>query len=128
MEFTFLIKPEEIALVEARLPPEQQVSWPLDSLVMYAVDGDKIIGRMGVMSIKILEGTWVAPGAPPSTAFRLMTQMLGILPQLGNTHALALAYDETPKIGEYLTRLKFERFPVTLYSKELDCAKREEAA
>lgn len=119
MEFKFLFGPE-ITVAEQALPVEQRVQWPLDSIVAYCFDGEKIIGRMGIMSIKLIEGTWVAPDAAPTTAFRMMKQMEAVLQHLGNTHAMALVYDEQPKVAEYLTRVGFERFPVTVFSKMLE--------
>lgn len=125
LEFQFLVGPE-LAAAEAQLPVEQRVVWPADTMVAYAIDSGRIIGRMGCMSVKILEGTWVAPDAPPTTAYRLMKQMEAVLSYLGNTHALAMVYDEHPQIADYLKRVDFERVPVQFYSKEL--VKKEEAA
>lgn len=128
MHFQFLLG-DEIAVADAQLPKAQQVDWtaidPL-ALVMYCYEGERVIGRMGCISIKVLEGTFVQPDAPPTTAFRMMKQMCAMLNYLGDSSALAMVSDNTPQIGQYLKRVNFERFPVTLYSKSL--AEKSEAA
>jgi len=122
VQFKFLYGPE-IESAEQQLPPEQRVSWPLDSLIMYCYDDDRVIGRMGLMSIKIVEGTYVVPNAPPTTAFRMMKQMEAMIAYLGNTHVMALVYDGTPQIADYLERVNFKREPLSVYSKEVAKAK-----
>src|SRR5258705_12024812 len=99
MEFKFLVGPE-IAEAEQKLPVEQRVTWPVDSMVMYCFEGDAIIGRMGVMSIKFIEGTWVAPEASGRLLFQLERQLEAMLQYIGSTHAIALAYDEQPKVAD----------------------------
>ena len=120
LEFKFLIGPE-VAEAELQIPAEQRVPWPIDSIIMYAMEDGKIVGRMGVMSIKFIEGTWVDESKrSTSLAFRMMKQMEAVLREsLGSTHAMALVYDEQPEVGDYLARVGFERFPVIVYSKEL---------
>jgi len=125
MEFRFLIGPEVVE-AEQQLPAEQRVAWPFDSIVGYAYEGDRIIGRMGIMSVKLIEGSWVSPDAPPTIAYRMMKQVLVMLQSLGDTHSLALAYDGQPEVAGYLERVGFERFPVTMYNKVL--VEKEKAA
>lgn len=124
LEFKFLLGPEVVE-AEKRLPENQRVTWPIDSLVMYAVDDERIVGRMGILSLKLIEGTW-ADEAHPMLGFRMMRQMEAMLQFIGDTHAMAMVYDETPRIGDYLRHAGFERFPITMFCKEL--VKKEEAA
>lgn len=126
IEFQFLIGPETVA-AEAQMPVEQRVPWPLDSVIMYAFDGDKLVGRMGLMSIKMIEGTWAAPDASPTLAYRMMKQMDAMQIYLGSTSSFAMVHDIQPEIAGYLERVGFQRFPVTLYQKMLEM-KKEEAA
>ena len=125
MEFRFLVGPE-VEDAEEHIPEGQRVKWPIDSIVMYCYDDGKIIGRIGAMSIKIIEGTWAASDAPPTTAFRMMKQMEAMLAFLGNTHALALVSTEMPQIANYLQRVGFVQLPVEMYSHEF--AAKEKAA
>ena len=124
MEFRFLVGPE-VAEAEQQLPVEQRVQWPVDSLVMYCFEGEKVIGRMGVMSLKFIEGSWIRPGTELNLP-QLLAQMEAMLKYIGETHAAALVYDEQPAIGRYIKRSGYTPFPVTMYTKEL--AKKEEAA
>lgn len=124
IEFTIVVG-AETPQYEAQLPAGQQVPWPVDSVVIYALDDDKVVGRMGSMAIKFIEGTWADP-SHPTLGFRMMKKMEFALTQLGNTHAMALVYDETPRVADYLEHAGFSRFPVTVYCKEI--TKKEEAA
>jgi N-acetylglutamate synthase-like GNAT family acetyltransferase len=119
MEFRFLAGPE-ILEAEKQIPNDQKVNWPVDSIVMYTYEGEQIVGRMGLMSIKFIEGTYIAPdNRNGRLLLQMMTQMEGVIKYLGNTHAMALSYDEQPQVSDYLKRLGFERFPVTMFDKEL---------
>ncbi len=124
LEFKFLVGPELVD-AEAQLPENQRVAWPIDSIIMFAYEDGKVVGRMGLMSIKIIEGTYVAPGHT-TLAYRMMKQMEAFLAYLGNTHAMAIVYDGMPQVADYLQRVDFTREPLTLYSKEV--AKKAEAA
>lgn len=117
MDFKFLIGPE-LEAAEQQMPLGQRVNWPLDTMVLYVFENERVVGRMGVMSIKIIEGTWVEPGQS-TLAFRMMKQMEEFLKSVNNTHASAFVYDEQPQIAEYLKRVGFERFPVTMFIKDL---------
>lgn len=120
LEFRFLLGPE-VEEAEKLIPEGQHVAWPLDSIVMYAYEGETIVGRMGLMSIKFIEGTYIAPTNRGGTLLvKMMNQMQAIIKHLDNTHAMALSYDEQPQVADYLKRLGFDRFPVTVFSKELN--------
>ncbi len=118
LEFKFLYGPEVVA-AEQFMPEAQRVNWPFDSLVMYTFDDDVLVGRMGLMSFKVIEGTWAAPDSPPTTAYRMMKQMSALQEYLGDTAANAFVLDEQPEIAAYLERVGFERVPVTLYTRSL---------
>lgn len=117
IEFKFLVGPETTS-AEQQLPVGQQVTWPFDSIVLYAFENDRVIGRIGVMAIRVIEGTWAEPGHT-TLAPRLMKQLEAFLKSLGSTHAAALVYDEQPQVAEYLKRIDFKRFPVTMFIKDL---------
>lgn len=120
MEFRFVLG-IEAGEMEAQLPVEQRANWPVDTLISYAIEDGKVIGRMAIMSLQVVEGTWVDPEKrSTSLAYRMMKQLEAVQKQaLGRTHSLALVYDEQPEVGEYLQRVGFKRFPVTLYEKSL---------
>lgn len=119
MEFKILIGPEVVAM-ERLMPVGQQVQWPIETAVVYAIEGDSPVGRMALMSLKVLEGSWVSDEKRGSTiAYRMMKMMEEFAARIGDTHLLALVYDEQPAVAEYLRRVNFERFPVTMMSKEL---------
>lgn len=124
MEFKFVLGIES-AETESQLPKEQQVRWPLDSLVMYCLEDGKIIGRVAAMSLKIFEGTWVDPNAPPTTAYRMIKQMETAYAAFLGDSVGAFVADEQPEIGDYLTRIGYEKLPVTFYTKDLTVKKEE---
>ena len=123
MEFKFLVGPEVVE-AEKQLPKEQQFQWPFDSIVCYCTEGGKIIGRVAAMSIKILEGTWVAPDAPPTTAYRMLMQMEAMYAAYLGTTVGAFVSNTQPEIGDYLRRVGYQKEDVEFYTKPL--AKAEE--
>jgi hypothetical protein len=126
MEFKFLAGPEVLE-AEKQIPDDQKVNWPVDSIVMYCFEGDTVIGRMGIMSFKIVEGTWADPSKQGTTlAFRMMKQMEAMVAYLGEPAINAFSADSQAEVGEYLERYGFERLPITLYTKAL--VKKKEAA
>lgn len=119
LELKFLFGPEVLE-AEQQMPVEQRVAWPADSIILYAYKDNKIIGRVGLMSIKFIEGTWAADemrgtGLP----VRMLRQMEKLILSLGNSHVFSMAADVQPEIKDYLERLDFERVPVTLLAKDL---------
>ena len=118
MEFRFLAGPE-ILEAEKQIPDDQKVNWPVDSIVMYCFEDNKVIGRMGLMSFKIVEGTWAHPDKKgTSVAYRMMRQMEAMVAYLGEPAINAFSADDQP-VSDYLERYGFERLPITLYTKSL---------
>lgn len=126
IKFKFLMGPET-AEPESQIPLEQRIPWPLDSLVMYVYEDGRLVGRMGLMSIKIMEGTWAVEDKRGSRLlFQMLRQFEEMVKTLGTTSLVTQAADSQPEIEGYLKRLDFERLPTTLMIKDLN--KKEEAA
>ncbi len=126
MEFRFLIG-SEIVEAEKQLPVEQRAHWPVDSMVMYCYEDDRIVGRMGVMSLKIIEGTWIAPDKRSTTLpLRVLRQFEAMYAAYLGENLNAFASEEQPEIADYLSRVGFERVPVNLFTKTL--VQKKEAA
>lgn len=118
-EFRFLIGPEIIE-AEQSIPDDQKISWPLDSIVLFAYEDGKVVGRIGIMAIKIVEGTYADPSKRGGRLpLELMKRMEAMQAYLGEPNINAPVYDEQAEVADYLTRVGFERVPLTLYTKLL---------
>lgn len=95
------------------------IAWPDEALVIYALEGDKIVGRQAMMVLPHLEGAWVDEARRGGTlAARLVKKAEELLSASGRSHVFAFSYDQQP-VGDYLERFGYSRFPVTTYVKEL---------
>jgi hypothetical protein len=119
LEFKFLVGPEAVE-ADKQLPAGQRVQWPVDSLVAYAVEDGKIVGRIGAVAIKVVEGTWCAPEKRGTTLpMRLMRQFEAMYSTFLGTAIGAFAPDAKPEISKYLERIGYEKLPVTFYTKTI---------
>ena len=91
-----------------------------ESIVVVAKDGEKIVGRMFLISVAHVEGTWIDAEARNGTiAARMMREMEKQAAGAGLRTIFAYAEDE--KVGEYIERLGYSKVPLAVFRKELPC-------
>jgi hypothetical protein len=96
------------------------IEWPDTAVVIYAFEGDEVVGRIGVMDISHLEGMWLAEHKRSGTlGVRLMSAAEDLLRSIGRTHAMAFAHNSSPEVAGYLERLGYSELPVSTFTKEI---------
>lgn len=97
------------------------VEFPPESVMLGAVDADgKIVGRIVLMSLLHIEGTWVDEAhRSGSLAVRLVRKAENLLADNGFTSAIAYTADVQPEIGEYLERFGYSRLPIAIWQKAI---------
>ena len=126
MEIRVLTTEDEIQQAEAL----DGVRFPRENCIFIgAINSDgKVIGRIVLMSLIHYEGTVVAePYRGSSAAIRLVAHAEQELMKLGLDSAIAYTPTSDPKIGEYMSRVGYQRFPVEVWQKFLPIAKAKEA-
>lgn len=111
------LKPEEYSR-----QPEPVVNWPEGSYVVGAfTEEDKLVGRIAVVELPHIEGTWVDPeyrnGLLPAKMVRAVENGMKAI---GRSHVFAFAPNDIPEIADYLQRFGYEAFPVTVWVKKLE--------
>lgn len=97
------------------------ITWPADTVVLCAVEGDQVVARSAILNLPVVEGSWVSPEKRgTSLAFRMLREVETIYRATDKTHSMAMAADDQPEVGEYLERVGYERMPVTMYTKKLE--------
>lgn len=105
---------------EARVIDPQNVQWPDGSDVLYAVEQNAIVGRIGRIYLPIIEGAWVAEEKRGSSlAVRLMRSMEDLIKTSGTSHSFAHTYDGQPEIENLLARYGYKQMPLKIWYKEL---------
>ena len=97
------------------------VPWPEDCLIVAAFDDqDVLVGRMALIAIAHIEGTWVAPEYRGTTlTLRMIQRMESEIRKLGRTHVFAYIPKEDTKLLEYAEKIGYQEFPCKVYVKEL---------
>jgi hypothetical protein len=104
----------------ARAVDPEHVQRPPDSTVLYARENGEIVGRTAIIELPHVEGTWVAESKRGSSlALRLIRKLEEEVAALGRSHLFAFAFDSQPEVSEYLERVGYTRFPVTVWAKSL---------
>jgi GNAT superfamily N-acetyltransferase len=97
------------------------IDMPDGTLFIGAIEDGEIVGRIMMLSLVHLEGTWVHERYRGGTlAARLVKKAEEGLRTLGVTHVIAYTPESNPKIGEYMQRFGYTRFPVTTWQKPLN--------
>lgn len=97
------------------------VPWPADTVVLYGTEAGRMVARSAMMNLTVIEGSFVAEDKRgTSLAFRMLKEMETIFRAANKSHAMAMAADDQPEVAEYLSRVGFERLPVTMYQKKLE--------
>lgn len=104
-----------------KVPQPDGIQWPEDSLhvVTFGDDG-KMLARVGLVAIPHVEGTWVDPSLRgTTTAARMLKRMEQEVKNLGRSHIFAFAQNSQPEVSEYLERFGYQKYPLTVWAKEL---------
>ena len=102
------------------IPQPDEVKWPEDSLFVCAFRDGQMVGRVGLIALPHIEGTWVAPEMRGTTlAARMFRRMEQEVKTLGRTHLLILLPEDDKTLDGYVARVGYERLPVSMYAKEL---------
>ena len=114
---------EKVGADAQAIDPEG-IKWPETKpsavVVVFAYEGDRIVGRSAILPVDVIEGTMVAEDKRgTSLAFRLLRRVEELYLQAGRTHAIAFAHDDQPEVAEYLERIGYAKSPLTVYSKQL---------
>ena len=94
---------------------------PENSIILGAVDASgNVVGRIVLMSLVHLEGTWVAPEYRGSRlAIKLVAAAEQTLLQNGLTSVIAYTPKSDPKIGQYMRRVGYAELPIEVWQKFL---------
>lgn len=91
---------------------------PQGSIAIVASQDDQIVGRMLLVSMAHVEGTWVHEHFRNGTiAARMMREMEKQAASLGLK--TIFAYAETEKVGEYIERLGYVPTDLKVFRKDL---------
>lgn len=114
----YCLPPELNYLVS--LPEDPVPVLPPEFAFVAAFDSHGLAGRMGMVPLPHIEGTWVRPDLRGSrTGIKLLREIEKIVSDSGRTHVWAFAYDEQPEIRSYYERMGYVKMPLTVWVKDL---------
>jgi GNAT superfamily N-acetyltransferase len=89
-----------------------------NSIALVSFDGDKPIGRMLLVTMVHIEGTFVQESYRKTTiGYRMLKEAEHQAKNAGLK--TVMAYVPTQEVADYLARLGYQQMPVTVWSKEL---------
>lgn len=99
----------------------QGIAWPLDTFAVVAYEGGKVVGRLAIRNMPVVEGWYVDPDNRDGTiSDELVRRVEDVLKTVsGATHAACLSYDNAPSLRRLIHAYGYEDFPVKLHIKEL---------
>lgn len=110
------LQPEEYSGLAA--VAEGHVPSPDASIAVVATDEGRVVGRMFVVFVAHLEGTWVeSESRGGAVVRRLFDRIQGEAKSAGLGRVMA--YSTSGEHDAYLHRLGFERMPWTVWGKDL---------
>jgi len=101
------------------------LDWPDDSHVLVSTEINDVTGQssmsiLPIVMLTIIEGTWIREDHRNTTlAFRLLKEVEKHLIEEGKTHAFAFTWDQQPEVGDYLSRVGYERKEISVWMKQL---------
>lgn len=111
----------------ARLLDPDGIEWPGDTHVLYVFEGEQIIARSSIMSVPMIEGTWIEPERRNGTlATRIIREVEKHYRDNGEEAAMAFIPSDQPEIADYMMRLGYQEKPLRFFLKPL--VERAEAA
>jgi|SRR6185295_145143 len=122
---------EEANLLELhKLDESIRVPWPPTSHILYAINENKdIIGRMGLLQLPHIEGTWIREDYRNGTiAVRMISKVENLLVENDRTAAFAFIQTKDEDIQNYMERLGYIELPLKVYVKALIDDKKQKVA
>lgn len=91
---------------------------PNNSIVVVARDDGEIVGRMFLLSLAHIEGTWINAQHRNGT---VLLRMIKLMESEASKVGLKtiFAYAKTEKVGSYLERLGYKKTEMTVFEKEI---------
>jgi Predicted acetyltransferase len=104
----------------ARVLDPDGIEWPGDTRVLYVFENGQLIARSSIMSVPMIEGTWIKPEHRNGTlAVRIIKEVERHYLENGEEAAMAFAPADQPEVAEYLKRLGYEEKPLRFFIKPL---------
>ena len=121
LQYEFFTGEEANLLEEYKLEKSIRFPWPENSHILYAIDEDKnIIGRMGLLQLPHIEGTWVDEKYRSGLiGARMLVKMENLLIEYERTAAFAFVKSDDIKVQEYMKRFGYVELPIKVYIKAL---------
>lgn len=114
------MKFEQLTGLQAREAGYDEIQWPPDAVVIYAIDDQGIAGRTAWIELGHIEGTEVREDKRGSSlAARLVAMLEQKLREHGRSHIFAFIEDDKPEVASYMERFGYTKFPVTVWAKKL---------
>lgn len=91
---------------------------PASSIVIVARENGAIVGRMMLLSLVHLEGTWIDP---THRCGRILVKMMKEMEKQAYEAGVRtmFAYSGSADVSDYLGRLGYKQSPLTIFEKEL---------
>lgn len=111
--------------VDARELDIDHLDWPADAHVLFVFENGEVIARssmsiLPVLQFPMVEGTWIREDRRNGAlGYRVLKAVEEHFIEHGKTHLFAFAWEAQPEVGDYLTRIGFERKPLAVYMKQL---------
>jgi hypothetical protein len=99
----------------------QGASWPLDTFAIVAFEDGKVVGRLALRTVQLLEAWWVDPEhRTGEISDELVFKAEAVLHEVCKaTHAMCLSYDGAPGVRRLIHSHGYQDFPVKLHVKKL---------
>jgi len=100
----------------------QNLPWPNDATVIYAIDtnSNEIIGRLALMNVLHIEGAWIKEDRRNSIVLpRLFEEIESILKQDERTSALSFVNENDKKLIEQMPKRNYVKLPYNVFLKNL---------
>ncbi len=110
--------------LEAQQIDPENIKWPHDSVILYALEENgenrEIVGRIGIIQLPHIEGTWIREDKRNSRVLsRLISKVENILEEAGRTAVFSFADKRDANVINYLERLGYTQLPLKVYMKPL---------
>ena len=93
---------------------------PARTIAIVAEDNGEIVGRMLLMDMVHLEGSWVRPDhRNGSVGYRMFQRVLAEAKRIGITGLMAYTDKTDLDVTNYMERLGFEKQPFWVWSKDI---------
>lgn len=112
----------EANILEAyKLDESIRFPWPPISHILYAIDEDKnIVGRIGILQLPHIEGTWVREDYRKGfVAVRMLSKIEEFIADNDRKAAFAFVKSDDIDIQNYMQRFGYVELPLKVYIKSL---------